>query len=337
MKKIRSPRVPHASLPRTRGRLGWGLLAAVLLLFPLVFSDPFYRDIGAAFLLAAISASAWNIVGGYAGQVSVGHSMFFGLGAYAPLLFYTLWGWSPLAGIPVGILLSVALAVVIGLPTFRLSGHYFSMATIAVAELIRIFFGTWTLVGGAIGLQGPAVARGWWDLTFRGDLPYYYMFLAVLGLLLFVTYEVGRRRFGFYLRAIKASERAARSLGVPVRLTKLKALALSAAFTSAAGSLYAVKTGFIDPDSAFGILISVQMVIVAALGGAGTLFGPLVGAMILVPLQTAANTWFGGGGSGLTFIIYGGIIVLIARFEPGGLFDLWHRLAPRLRRRAHAA
>jgi branched-chain amino acid transport system permease protein len=313
------------------------LLGLALLLYPLVFSGAFYQDIGAAVLLAAISASAWNIVGGYAGQVSVGHSMFFGLGAYAPLLCYTLWGWSPLAGIPIGILLSVALAIVIGLPTFRLSGHYFSMATIAVAELIRIFFGTWTLVGGAIGLQGPAVARGWWDLTFRGDLAYYYMFLAVLGLLLFVTYEVGRRRFGFYLRAIKASERAARSLGVPVRLTKLKALSLSAAFTSAAGSLYAVKTGFIDPDSGFGILVSVQMVIVAALGGAGTLLGPLVGAMILVPLQTATNTWFGGSGSGLTFILYGGIIVLIARFEPGGLFDLWHRLAPRWRRRAHAA
>jgi branched-chain amino acid transport system permease protein len=318
-------------------RVRIALLAAAMLLFPVVFSGAFARDIGAAFLLAAISASAWNIVGGYAGQVSVGHSMFFGLGAYAPLLCYTLWGWSPLAGIPIGILLSVALAIVIGLPTFRLSGHYFSMATIAVAELIRIFFGTWTLVGGAIGLQGPAVARGWWDLTFRGDLAYYYMFLAVLGLLLFVTYEVGRRRFGFYLRAIKASERAARSLGVPVRLTKLKALSLSAAFTSAAGSLYAVKTGFIDPDSGFGILVSVQMVIVAALGGAGTLLGPLVGAMILVPLQTATNTWFGGSGSGLTFILYGGIIVLIARFEPGGLFDLWHRLAPRWRRRAHAA
>jgi branched-chain amino acid transport system permease protein len=318
-------------------RAGVCLLAALLLLFPIVFSDAFYRDIGVTFLLAAISASAWNIVGGYAGQVSVGHSMFFGLGAYTPLLFYTLWGWPPLAGIPVGILLSIALAVVIGLPTFRLSGHYFSMATIAVAELIRIFFGTWTLVGGAIGLQGPAVARGWWDLTFAGDLPYYYIFLAVLALLLFVTYEVQRRRFGFYLRAIKASERAARSLGAPVRLTKLQALALSATFTSAAGSLYAAKTGFIDPDSGFGILVSVQMVIVAALGGAGTLFGPLLGALILVPLQTAANTWLGGGGTGLTFILYGGIIVLIARFEPGGLCDLWRRLAPRIWRRAHAA
>ncbi|MFZ3351784.1 MAG: branched-chain amino acid ABC transporter permease [Xanthobacteraceae bacterium] len=321
----------------TSPRAGVCLLAAALLLFPVVFDNAFYRDIGVAFLLAAISASAWNIVGGYAGQVSVGNSMFFGLGAYAPLFCYTQWGWPPLAGIPVGVALSVALAVVIGLPTFRLSGHYFSMATIAVAELIRISFGASTLVGGAIGLQGPAVARGWWDLTFRGDLAYYYIFLAVLGLLLFATFEVGRRRFGFYLRAIKASERAARSLGVPVRLTKLKALALSATFTSAAGSLYAAKTGFIDPDSGFGILVSVQMVIIAALGGAGTLFGPLVGALILIPLQTAANTWFGGGGSGLTFILYGGIIVLIARFEPGGLYDLWQRLAPRLRRRVHAA
>jgi branched-chain amino acid transport system permease protein len=318
-------------------RLSVCLLAVALVLYPLVFSDAFYRDVGVTFLLAAISASAWNIVGGYAGQVSVGHSMFFGLGAYVPLLFYTLWGWPPLAGIPVGILLSVGLAVIIGLPTFRLSGHYFSMATIAVAELIRIFTGTWALVGGAIGLQGPAMARGWWDLTFRGDLPYYYIFLAVLALVLAVTFVLERRRFGYYLRAIKSSERAARSLGVPVRRVKLQALALSAAFTSAAGSLYGVKTGFIDPDSGFGILVSVQMVIFAALGGAGTLFGPLVGALLLVPLQTAANTWFGGSGSGVTFVLYGGIIVLIARFEPGGLFDLWRRLAPYLRRRAHAA
>jgi branched-chain amino acid transport system permease protein len=313
------------------------LLAAGLVLYPLALSSPFYLDIGVTFLLAAISASAWNIVGGYAGQVSVGHSMFFGLGAYAPLLVYTLWGWPPLAGIPLGVALAIALAVVIGMPTFRLTGHYFSMATIAVAELIRIFVGTWNLVGAAVGLQGPAVARGWWDLTFRGELPYYYIFLAVLGVVLATTAAVERRRFGFYLRAIKASERAARSLGVPVRRTKLQALALSAAFTSVAGSLYVIKTGFIDPDSGFGILISVQMVIVAALGGAGMLFGPLVGALILIPLQSATNSLFGGGGSGLTYILYGGIIVLIARFEPGGLFELWQRVAPHLRKRIHAA
>jgi branched-chain amino acid transport system permease protein len=312
-------------------------LLVVFLAYPLVFSNAFYLDIGVALLLAAISASAWNIVGGYAGQVSVGHCMFFGAGAYLPLLFFHHWQLPPIVGVPVGVAVSLVLAVVVGMPTFRLTGHYFSMATIAVAELIRLLVGTWDFVGAAIGLQGPAVARGWWDLTFRGELPYYYIFLGVLVILLFVIWAIERTRFGYYLRAIKAGERAARSLGVPVRRTKLYALMLSAAFTSIAGSLYAIKTGFIDPESGFGILVSVQMVIIAALGGAGTLYGPLVGAIILIPLQTATNTWFGGGGSGLTYILYGGIIVLIARFEPGGLHELWYRIAARLRRRKDAA
>jgi branched-chain amino acid transport system permease protein len=305
------------------------LTAAVLLFYPVVFTDAFYRDIGVTFLLAAISASAWNIVGGYAGQVSVGHAMFFGLGAYAPLLVYTVTGWPPLAGIPVGVILGCALALAIGKPSFRLTGHYFSMATIAVAELIRIFFGTWAFVGAAIGLQGPAVGRGWWDLTFRSEVPYYYIFLAVLVVLLALTWTLERRRFGYYLHAIKSGERAARSLGVPVQATKMQALVLSATFTSIAGSLYSIKTGFIDPESGFGILVSVQMVIIAALGGAGTLFGPFIGALVLIPLQTATNTWFGGGGTGLTYILYGGIIVLIARYEPGGVLDLWTRLTSR--------
>jgi branched-chain amino acid transport system permease protein len=243
----------------------------------------------------------------------------------------------PMVGIPAGIVVSLILAVIVGMPTFRLTGHYFSMATIAVAELIRLVIGTWDFVGAAIGLQGPAVGRGWYDLTFRGELPYYYIFLAVLVVLLFVTWMIERTRFGYYLRAIKAGERAARSLGVPVRRTKLFALMLSAAFTSIAGSLYAIKTGFIDPESGFGILVSVQMVIIAALGGAGTLYGPLVGALILIPLQTATNTWFGGGGTGLTYILYGGIIVVIARFEPGGLAEWWHRVAPKFMRGRDAA
>jgi branched-chain amino acid transport system permease protein len=311
-------------------------LAAVFILYPFIFSNAFYLDIGVALLLAAISASAWNIVGGYAGQVSVGHSMFFGVGAYLPLLVFHHWQLPPIVGVPIGIAISLVLAVIIGLPTFRLSGHYFSMATIAVAELIRLVVGTVDFLGAAIGLQGPAVGRGWWDLTFRGELPYYYIFLVVLAVLLFVTWAIERTRFGYYLRAIKAGERAARSLGVPVRRTKLYALMLSATFTSIAGSLYAIKTGFIDPESGFGILVSVQMVIIAALGSAGTLYGPLVGAIILVPLQTATNTWFGGGGTGLTYILYGGIIVIIARFEPGGLHEMWHRIAPKFRKR-HAA
>jgi len=317
-----------------------------LLLYPLLVAGSngaaFLQDVGATLVLAAIAASAWNIVGGYAGQVSVGHAIFFGAGAYMPLLLYDLWGVPPLAGVPLGILVAVLIAIGIGIPTFRLQGHYFSMATIAVAELIRLVVGNWDLLGAAIGIQGPASPRGWYDLIFRSSVPYYYIFLAVLAVVLYVTWAMERSRFGYYLRAIRSGERAARSLGVPVRRTKLRALMLSAAFTAVAGSLYAFKLGFVNPESGLGILVSVQMIITAALGGAGTLYGPLIGAIILIPLQSATNTWFGGGGSGLTYIIYGGIILLLARFEPGGLVELWHQIRGRvtpllLRRRPRAA
>jgi branched-chain amino acid transport system permease protein len=306
--------------------LGWLALALGAIVYPLVLPGAFYVDVGTTLLLAAATAAAWNIIGGYAGQVSVGHAMFFGAGAYLPLLVYKLWEWPPIAGLPFGIVVSLVLAVLVGMPTFRLQGHYFSMATIAVAELIRLLVATAEPLGAAIGLQGPAVGRGIWDLTFRSGLPYYYLFLALLAIVLATSWWLQRSRLGFYLRALRASERAARSLGVPVRRCKLLALMLSAAFTSAAGSLYAVKTGFVDPESGLGILVSVQMIIVAALGGAGTLFGPVLGAFILTPLQTVTNTYFGGEGSGLTYILYGGAILLIARFEPGGVLDLVHRL-----------
>jgi branched-chain amino acid transport system permease protein len=223
--------------------------------------------------------------------------------------------------------ISLGVAIVIGLPTFRLHGHYFSMATIAVAELIRIAISNWDFVGAATGLMGPAVSRTWLDLSFRSPIPYYYVFLVVLAGLLLLTWHLQRSRMGYYWRAIRAGERPARSLGVPVARYKLYALLLSAAFTSLAGSLYSLMVGFIDPESGFGILRSVEMIIIAALGGAGTLFGPLLGAVILIPLQTTTNSLFGGGGSGLTYILYGGIIVTLARFEPGGLLDLARRIA----------
>ncbi len=137
---------------------------------------------------------------------------------------------------------------------------------------------------------------------------------------------------GYYLRAINGGDRAAGSLGVPVLRYKQYALMLSAAFTSVAGSLYAIMVGFADPDSVLGILISVKMVIIAALGGAGTLFGPLLGALILVPLEEWTNAAFGGSGTGITYVVYGAIILLIARFQPGGVLDLLGKL--RRRRRA---
>jgi len=314
-------------------RLIWPMVAlAIVIAYPLLFSTPFQQRLGALVLLYAIAASAWNIVGGYAGQVSVGHAVFFGCGAYASMAAYTHFALSPLVGIPLGIVVSVAIAAVIGGPTLRLSGHYFSMATIAIAELARLIVTNTEYLGASPGLSGPAVPRNVFDLSFVSALPYYYLFLVVLAITLLITWWMANSRMGFYLRAIKDSERAARSLGAPAARTKLYAFMLSAGLTSVAGALYAMMFGFIDPDSGLGILISVKVLIMAALGGAGLLFGPLVGAAILVPLEELSNSWLGGQGAGLTFVLYGAIIVLISRFQPGGLLALANRLWERRRK-----
>ena len=307
---------------------------AVLAVWPLLTDDTFLQRIGALVMLGAISASAWNLIGGYAGQVSVGHAVYFGAGAYASLLVFTRFGWPPIAGAPLGVAVSLGLAALVGTPTFRLRGHYFSMATIAAAELIRIMVGNWDWLGAAVGLMGPAVPRSVADLSFISPLPYYYIFGVVLALVLALTWWLQHGRLGFYLRAINGGDRAARSLGVPVLRYKLYALLLSAGITSIAGTLYAVMVGFADPDSVLGILISVKMVIMAALGGAGTLLGPTIGAAILVPLEESLNAQFGGSGTGITYVVYGAIILLIARFQPGGLVQMAHRLwaRPAIRR-----
>ena len=308
-------------------RLIWpSVVLAVVIAYPLLFSTPFQQRLGALVLLYAIAASAWNIVGGYAGQVSVGHVVFFGCGAYAAMGAYVHFALSPLVGIPAGVVFAVTIAAVIGGPTLRLSGHYFSMATIAIAELSRLIVTNTEYLGASPGLSGPAVPRNVFDRSFVSALPYYYLLLAVLAITLAITWWMANSRMGFYLRAIKDSERAARSLGAPAARTKLYAYMLSAGLTSVAGALYAMMFGFVDPESGLGILISVKMLIMAALGGAGLLFGPLVGAAILVPLEELSNSWLGGKGAGLTFVVYGAIIVLISRFQPGGLLALAIRL-----------
>ena len=246
-------------------RLLWpAALLVLVIVYPLVLSTPFEQRLGALVLLYAIAASSWNIVGGYAGQVSVGHVVFFGCGAYAAMGAYAHFAFSPLVGLPAGIVLAVSIAAVIGVPTLRLSGHYFSMATIAVAELLRLVVTNTEYLGAAVGLSGPTVPRNVFDLSFISALPYYYLFLVVLAITLLITWWMANSRMGFYLRAIKDSERAARSLGVPARRAKLTAYMLSAGLTSVAGALYAMMFGFVDPESGLGILISRRCVVIIA-------------------------------------------------------------------------
>jgi len=309
----------------TRARITLFVCALALAVYPLAITSTFGQRVGVLVLLAALSGTAWNIVGGYAEQVSIGHAVFYGIGAYAPLLFYTNVKGNPILMIPVGMVLAALVALCVGIPTFRLRGHYFSMATLALGQLFLLGVTIAPALGAASGLSGP-VEQNPWQLSMRSPVPYYYVFLVALALMIGLVAWLERNRLGFYLRAIQASERAARSLGVPVYRYKLIALMISAACTALAGSFYALFVGFVNPESVFGLLISVQIVIVATLGGAGTLYGPLLGAAILVPTQEWANATFGGGGTGLSYVVYGAVIMVLTRFEPGGLLGLWKRL-----------
>jgi branched-chain amino acid transport system permease protein len=294
--------------------------ALLVLLFPIVVTRPTWQNAVILMLMTAQLGVAWNILGGYAGQVSLGHATFFGAGAYVSSLLSMRLGLSPWLGMVAGGLTASALAVVIGWPCFRLRGHYFAMATIAVVEIVQATVNGWEALGGAVGLYLPLAETGWKGFVFNtSKLPYHYVAVALLALTLLVNWVVARSRIGFYLRAIKDEPDAARSLGVSLTRYKLYAIALSSSLAAAGGTLYAQKELFIDPGSTLSTSLSIKMALVAILGGVGTLFGPVLGAALLTAIEEATRIAFGGSGRGTDVVVYGLLIVVIAVYRPEGL------------------
>jgi branched-chain amino acid transport system permease protein len=294
--------------------------ALLVLLFPIVVTKPTWQNAVILMLMTAQLGVAWNILGGYAGQVSLGHATFFGTGAYVSSLLSMRLGLSPWLGMVAGGLTASGLAIVIGWPCFRLRGHYFAMATIAVVEIVQATVNGWEAVGGAVGLYLPLAETGWKGFVFNtSKLPYHYVAVALLALTLLVNWIVARSRIGFYLRAIKDEPDAARSLGVSLTRYKLYAIALSSSLAAAGGTLYAQKELFIDPGSTLSTSLSIKMALVAILGGVGTLFGPVLGAALLTAIEEATRIAFGGSGRGTDVVVYGLLIVVIAVYRPEGL------------------
>ena len=330
-----------AAATLTRARRDWrpwlGGVAVGLaaLVFPLVAPNESWLNLGILVLLYAALAQAWNILGGFAGQVSLGNAAFFGVGAYTSTVLLERWNVSPWLGMGAGALLAAAAAVAVGYPVFRLGGHYFAIATIALAEIALVLVSNWEFVGGAVGLSIPFV-RGpdrrptdsWAFLQFNESrTPYFYVVLGLAVLATLVAVAVERSKIGYYLRAIKNDQQAARALGVDVLRYKLVAIVLSAALTAALGTFYAQYLLFIDPDTTMRLELSVLIALVAILGGVGTVAGPLLGAVVLIPLSELTRNWLGGSGNTLDLVLYGGLIVLIAVFQPNGLLALGRRLA----------
>jgi branched-chain amino acid transport system permease protein len=281
--------------------------------------DASHLNLAILVLMAAQVGVAWNIVGGYAGQVSLGHSAFYGLGAYVSTLMLAKFGINPWVGALTGGGVAALLSLAFGWSCFRLKGHYFAMATIAVAELVQIFFTEWEYAGAAVGLYVSLDQQGWLWMNFTTKLPYYWIALGLLLLTLAANWWIERSYLGYYFRAIKDEPDAARSIGIQLARYKQIALSISAFFTAIGGSLYAQKELYIDPTSVLSTALSIKMALVAILGGVGTLFGPVVGALVLTGIEEFTRILFGGTGRGTDVIIYASLIIVIAVFYPTGI------------------
>ncbi len=293
---------------------------AAALAYPFVLGSPNAINIGVLVLLYAALGTAWNILGGYAGQVSFGHAVFFGTGAYTSTLLLQHLGLTPWIGMLAGALVAAGLALAVGYPTFRLAGHYFAIATIVVGEIAHTLVRSSDVVGGARGLFLPILPTALINYQFQETrLPYYFVALGLYVVSLAVTLLIERRRMGYYLRAIREDQAAARSVGVSVPRYKLAAGAVSAALTALCGTFYAQYVLFIDADSVFPLSLSILIALVAILGGAGRAYGPFLGACVLIPLSELTRNQFGGTGRGADLVIYGALIVLVSVAQPGGL------------------
>ena len=297
-----------------------GAVLAFFIVLPLV-SSPFGQHVMILTFLFAMCGVAWNVMGGYAGMFSFGQAAFFGIGAYTSSFLLLTFRVSPWIGLVVGGIISSLLAAAIGYPCSKLRGHYFAIASIAFAEIVRIVFTNWQLVGAAEGLTIPMLKESFAHFMFHSSkLPYYYIILAFLLLAVAVCRWVSTSKMGYYFRAIKESHEIAQVLGVDVVRYRLYAIMISAFLTSMAGTFYAQYILYIDPDSVMILPISVQIVLVAMLGGANTVLGPVVGAAVLVPLSEYSRAWLGYKGTGMDLIIYGTLITLISMYQPNGVW-----------------
>jgi len=304
-----------------RARRWLVLVAVALAVFPLAVTDPFSQQVVVMTLMYGALGAAWNLVGGFLGRVSFGHAVFLGVGAYTTLLLLRALHLSPWLGIPLGGVVAAAVAFIVGKPTLRLTGHYFAMATIALLAVAGLLVVNWNWAGGATGLEAP-IANSAWLLLFRSREPYYWLAFGLAAFTLWASIVLVRSKTGYYWRAINGDESAARSLGVPVERYKMRAFVLSAALTGIWGGFYAIYVGFVDPDSAFNLTLSIQIVLVAILGGVGTLAGPWLGAAVLIPLAEGMRIAMGSSGHGLDLLFYGLAIILVSLFLPKGLITL---------------
>lgn len=332
----------------------------LLLAMPRYVQSPYALHMMILLFMSVAQGQSWNILGGYAGQHSVGHAAYFGVGAYTTMMLMHAKQIAPWYGVWVGMALVVVVALAIGSICFRLRGPYFVLASIAVAEILRLSAINLTgLTNGAEGILAteiPAFRIGGTLVTdFVTKVPFYYIGLFLVVLTIAITFWIQHSKLGYFFQAIREDQDAAHSLGISISLYKNIALVISAVLTSLAGSFYGIYVGFVDPATVLGLDVSVQIMLICIIGGMGTLWGPLLGSLVLVPLSEALRSnmitellvkvgmvnvdskvgiFLKENLSHAHVLIYGILVVLVILFMPDGLMGFIKKLATRRTREA---
>jgi len=302
-----------------------GILILFIFAFPIIIHSSFAQTVMINFLLFSIWGMGWNAIGGFGGQVALGTAQYIGIGSYTTVMLLVLGNVPFWISTPIGMIIAMAWSFILGYPLFRLKGHYFAIATLAITLVLQAIFNNWEFVFASKGIALPFKAMpNWLYFQFVSDLPYYYV-MTILFLLCFLFMNWFRKsRLGYQLRAIKANEDAAESLGIDIRLAKTKAYVICAAFIALGGSFYAAYNMYIDPTSVFDMQLSITIALLVILGGAGSFYGPIIGAAIMIPLDRYLGIWFApsSGRIGINFVIYGLLIMIISSYEPRGIWGL---------------
>jgi branched-chain amino acid transport system permease protein len=317
--------------PIRRGGVWIGALAAVAVMLPQVISSAFALDIFIRVLLFAFIGVAWNLMGGYAKQLSLGHAAYFGLGAYTSTILLIRFGISPWIGILAGGVVAMLASLPIGALCFRLRGPYFAIATIATAQVLMLLFLKFRdFAWGAEGTTLPNLGDSPLMMQFDSKAAYYYIALAMLMLGLAITYAIERSWMGYYLVAVGEDEDAAEAIGVDALQIKRNVYLISAFLTALGGTFYVQYIYFIDPNTAFSFNVSVEAALVSIVGGIGTLWGPVVGTVLLEATSALLQGWLGSGYGGVQLTVYSLILIAVIVWQPAGLIGIFIDLYARL-------
>ncbi|MGR6836037.1 branched-chain amino acid ABC transporter permease [Syntrophomonas erecta] len=312
---------------KSKGSILLIVVLGIAFIIPVLVTKPYYLHVLTVCLLWAYLASSWNIIGGYAGQLSLGHGVFTAVGAYVTVILFNEFGLTPWVGMFIGGFAAVAMSFIIGFPTFSLRGAYYALATVAISEgVVVLIENTMEIgslrVGGAEGLIVKLVGNAPLYFQFISKVPYYYIALFMLLIIVAISKWIKDSRLGYYLMALREDEDAAKALGINVRKAKLTAACISAFFTALGGVFYAMLIRYLEPTAIAGASMSTQMVFLTIVGGSSTVLGPVVGGITLSLISEIIRYYFGGMVMGLHLFIYGIIVMLVIIYKPRGIIEI---------------